>query len=74
MEAFLAKMSGHDDIWYAANGEILRYLEAYKMLEYSVDGSLIRNPSSIDVLIGTSFGTAELLKVGTMTRIKDTPL
>ncbi len=74
MEAFLAKMAGHDDIWYAANGEILRYLEAYKMLEYSVDGSLIRNPSSIDVLIGTSFGTTELLKAGTTTRVKDTPL
>ena len=44
------------------------------MLEYSVDGSMIYNPSVIDVEIETSFTTREILKSGTITKIKETSL
>ena len=63
-----------DGIWFASNGEILSYMEAYRMLEYSVDGSMIYNPSAMDVEIETSFKTREILKKGSLTRIKDTEL
>ncbi|MBQ9036438.1 MAG: polysaccharide deacetylase family protein [Erysipelotrichaceae bacterium] len=62
------------DIWFATNGEILDYIQAYKMLEYSVDGSMIYNPSAIDVEIMTAFGQNEILKAGQLTQIGDTPL
>ncbi len=63
-----------EGIWFASNGQILEYLKAYDMLEYSVDGSMIYNPSVIDVEIETSFTTREILKSGTITKIKETSL
>ena len=62
------------DIWFATNGEILDYIQAYQMLEYSVDGSMIYNPSAIDVEIMTAFGQKEILKAGKITEIGETPL
>ena len=62
------------DIWFATNGEILDYIQAYQMLEYSVDGSMIYNPSATDVEIMTAFGQKEILKAGKITEIGETPL
>ena len=62
------------DIWFATNGEILDYIQAYQMLEYSVDGSMIYNPSAMDVEIMTAFGQKEILKAGKITEIGETPL
>ncbi|MBR2746664.1 MAG: polysaccharide deacetylase family protein [Erysipelotrichaceae bacterium] len=62
------------DIWFATNGEILDYIQAYRMLEYSVDGSMIYNPSATDVEIMTAFGQKEVLKAGKITEIGETPL
>ena len=66
--------ANREGIWFASNGQILDYLQAYDMLEYSVDGSMIYNPSVLDVEIATSFENREILKSGTITRIKDTSL
>ena len=66
--------ANREGIWFASNGQILDYLQAYDMLEYSVDGSMIYNPSVIDVEIETSFTTREILKSGTITKIKETSL
>ncbi|MBR0419821.1 MAG: polysaccharide deacetylase family protein [Erysipelotrichaceae bacterium] len=75
MDEFLAYMDANrQDIWFATNGELLSYLEAYKRLEYSVDGSMIYNPTCTDVEIVTSFTTKEVLKAGEITRIQDTLL
>ncbi|MBQ6333907.1 MAG: polysaccharide deacetylase family protein [Erysipelotrichaceae bacterium] len=75
IEKFVAYMAENKEgIWFATNGQILAYLEAYKMLEYSVDGSLIYNPTATDIYLLTAFGNRELLKAGTLTRIKETPL
>ena len=62
------------DIWFATNGEILDYISAAHLLQYSVDGSMIYNPTSTDIEIMTAFGQKELLKAGTTTRIGETPL
>ena len=75
IEDLVRFMSEHgEDVWFATNGEILSYLDAYNRLEYNVDGSAIYNPSAMDVQILTAFGRSELLKAGEYTLIGDTPL
>lgn len=49
IEAFLKQCSGHEDIWYATNGEICRYINAVKNLVYSASGDYIYNPTCTDV-------------------------
>ncbi len=63
-----------DGIWFATNGEILDYMNAYNMLEYSVDGQYIYNPTATDIYMATSFTTKEVLKAGTVTKIGETGL
>ena len=63
-----------DKIWFATNGEIIRYVNAYRRLEYSVDGSMIYNPSAVDVIVRTGVEQTELLKAGCCTRVAQTPL
>ena len=48
-EKFLEKVSGHNELWYATNGEIQSYMEAVRKLDYSVDRSIIYNPSALPV-------------------------
>lgn len=38
-----------DDVWYATNGEICRYVTAFGNLVWSVDGNYVHNPSAIDL-------------------------
>ena len=51
IEAFGRMMSGHDEIWFATNIEIIDYLDALKNLQFSVEGTIVRNPSGISVWI-----------------------
>ena len=51
IENFAKLVGGKDDIWYATNGEIFDYVKAFDRLEFSCDGTLVHNPSSIDVYI-----------------------
>jgi len=62
-----------DKVWFATNGEIIDYVNAWKRLEYSADGSRIYNPSALDVIIQTAFHTQVTLKAGCCTAIEDTP-
>ena len=74
MEAFLQYISGHEDtVWYATNGEIIEYVNTYRRLEYSCDGSVIYNPSAVDVTIRTAWNPV-VLPAGSCTKIEDTPL
>lgn len=52
MESFLEKMSGHQDVWYATNGEIESYVSAYRQLLFSVDGRFVYNPTCKTVWVG----------------------
>lgn len=72
LAAFLARHS--DKIWFATNGEFVEYVMAYKRLEYSVDGSVIYNPSAIDVTIRAAVEQTELLGAGTFTKVAPTAL
>ena len=45
IEEICQRLSGNEEIWYATNIEIYDYVEAYKRLVYSADGSMIYNPT-----------------------------
>ena len=49
LDEICEKLSGHDDIWYATNIEIYDYVEAYKSLQFSADGSIVYNPTALTV-------------------------
>lgn len=49
IEEFAKLMSGKEDIWYATNIEICEYIQAIRGLEYTMDGSHVKNPSNITV-------------------------
>ena len=49
LEKICEKLSGHDDIWYAANIEIHDYIEAFRALHISADGRRIYNPTVTDL-------------------------
>lgn len=51
MENFAKKMGNRSDIWYATNGEIYDYVQAYNRLEYSVSNDIVYNPTNTDVYI-----------------------
>lgn len=47
IEKFAEYMSGKEDsIWYATNMEIFEYIEDYRRLIYSVDGTMVKNPTA----------------------------
>ncbi len=46
MEEFAEFIGGRDDIWYATNIEIIDYINAFRRLVFSADGSIVMNPTS----------------------------
>ncbi|MBC8078822.1 MAG: hypothetical protein H7X86_00630 [Gorillibacterium sp.] len=59
-------MSGNDEIWMATNIEIIDYMDAIKRLQFSVDGTIVRNPNGISVWIEVD-GTVVEVKPGVTT-------
>ena len=49
MEQLCELLGGHDDVWYATNMEIFMYCRAFNRLKYSVDGSVITNPTDTEI-------------------------
>lgn len=49
IESICKALSGNDDIWYATNGEIHDYVEAFQSLIWSADGTIVRNPTLTDI-------------------------
>ena len=56
IENFAAYVGNREDIWYATNGEIYEYVQAFDRLQFSADGTHIFNPSAMDVYIESSSG------------------
>ena len=46
IERFAAEMGNRDDIWYATNIEIFEYVEAFRQLVFSLDETIVTNPTS----------------------------
>ncbi len=51
IEDFCRMMGGRDDIWYAANIEIVDYMKAAHNLKFTADGDLVYNPGAQSVWI-----------------------
>lgn len=60
MEQFCAKVSQKDDVWYATNLEIERYLRAVRGLVTTADGTVVCNPSGVSVWVETCGRPEEL--------------
>ena len=46
IEEFCEYIGNKEDIWYATNIEIFEYIEAYKQLKTSADGTIVYNPTN----------------------------
>ena len=46
-EQFAECTGRKEDIWYASNIEIFEYVEAYRNLIFSMDGTMVHNPAAI---------------------------
>ncbi len=51
IEEFCEKAGGHDNVWYATNGEIYDYVTAFDRLEWSVEEKFVHNPTAVDIYI-----------------------
>lgn len=52
METFARYMGGFSkEIWFATNGEVFRYLQAWRGLRFSADGRTVQNPSATAVCL-----------------------
>jgi peptidoglycan/xylan/chitin deacetylase (PgdA/CDA1 family) len=49
IEEFCKMISKASSVWFATNIEIVRYVKALKMLEFSVERDVVYNPSAISV-------------------------
>lgn len=61
LEIFAGKMAEKEDIWYATNMEIYRYIQAVRSQEFSADGMSVYNPTAISIWISTKEGFLEVL-------------
>lgn len=60
IEEFAEYMGNREDFWYATNLEIYEYIENYKRLVFSMDGTRVQNPTSQDLYLDKS---GELKKI-----------
>lgn len=49
IEEFAKLMADRDDIWYATNLEIYEYQAAFRQLVFSMDGSIVMNPTAYEL-------------------------
>ena len=67
IEEFAEYLGNRKDIWYATIGEICEYTQAYKALQFSADGTLVYNPSAIDIYM-SRFGKKYIVHSGETVR------
>jgi len=60
IEAFVNKMEGRKEIWYATNMEICTYIQAVRQQDFSADGGIIYNPTALSVWVSTREGIVEI--------------
>lgn len=49
IEAFAALASNTPSVWHATKGEVYDYITAWRSLDWSLDGTLVRNPSAATI-------------------------
>lgn len=61
MEKVLEAIANRDDVWYATNIEIFDYINAFNQLQFSVDMSMVHNPTATDLYFECQ---GEITKIG----------
>ena len=51
IEEFAEYIGNRPDIWYVTNGELYDYVQAFCRLEFSVDGTILHNPTEKDIYL-----------------------
>jgi len=70
MENFAKRVCGKQDVWYATNIEAVRYIKAFNSLAYSADGSIVYNPSCLDIWIECC-GAVKCVPFGQTVKLND---
>ena len=70
IEKFCKYMSGHDDIWYATNIEIIDYMNAAKNLQFSADCTKVYNPNAMSIWLQINNETVVEVKGGALVDLK----
>ena len=63
IEEFGQYIGNREDIWYATNMEVYEYVEAYRQLVFSIDGTIVYNPTSTTLYFWTA-GRVVCIKPG----------
>lgn len=70
MEKLLDKVAFKDDVWYATNGQIQSYVDAYRKLIFSVDSTKVYNPTCTSIWLGGIFSEKTVeVKPGEITEL-----
>mgnify|MGYP000875227176 CR=1 FL=1 len=70
IEEFCKLTGNRDDIWYAANLEIVDYLAAFDRLQFAASGSFVYNPSVQSVWLSVD-GTVIEVKAGQQVQLQN---
>lgn len=60
LDTLLGTLSGRDDVWYATNLEVVRYVKAFNSLVWSADRSSVYNPGAQRIWFYCADGTASV--------------
>ena len=69
IEEFAKYVGGREDIWYATNGEIYDYIEAFDRLVFSAQGDRVYNPTCTTLYMDY-FGKQYLIAPGERIELK----
>lgn len=69
LDAVCEALGARENVWYATNGEVIDYLDAYRSLRRSANGKYIYNPTDKDVYVWTEKHGDVLLEKGKTTVI-----
>lgn len=69
IENFCEDISREENIWFATNGEIVRYLLAWKQIETSINSEIIYNPTAISLWVQLESGEIIELESGETKKI-----
>ena len=51
LENICKLVGGKENVWYATNMDVVNYVDAFKSLRRSADGSIVHNPTDVDVFV-----------------------
>lgn len=60
IEEFCKMMSKNSSVWFATNIEIVRYIKALRMLEFSAKRDIVYNPSAMSVWLSVNGSPVEI--------------